>query len=158
MIIHLRQMPEGILHLEGSESAAPLGLEEADARPLGELTYSLAAGLSDGGLWVHGRLRLPVELTCVGCLERFAARVDVPEFALQIPLEGKESVDLTEWVREDIFLALPPYPKCDAGSTTPCPAAQFTRGSGPAESPASAADPPGSPFWDVLDQLKQPKQ
>lgn len=157
MIIHLRKMPDGILHLEGSESAAPLGLEEADAKPLGELTYSLDAGLSEGGLWVHGKLSLQLELTCVGCLERFPYSLEVPEFALQIPLEGKESVDLTEWVREDIFLALPPYPKCDVGSATECPAARLTKGSEPEERPAGAPDPAGSPLWDVLDKLNQPK-
>lgn len=152
MIIHLRQMPDGILHLEGSEDPSPLGLDEAGVLPLGELSYSLDAGLSDGGLWVHGRLSLPVQLTCVGCLDPFPSSIEVPDFAVQTPLGGKESVDLTEWVREDIFLALPPYPKCDAGMEKTCPAGLPPKGTGPDDK--SGPNPEGSPLWNVLDQLK----
>lgn len=150
MIIHLRKMPDGILQLSGSESAEALGLEEAGVEASGELSYELDAGLSEGGLWVHGKLSLPVRLECVGCLEKFDSVLEVPDFALQIPLEGKESVDLTEWVREDILLALPPYPKCNAGENQSCPAGLPPKGSGPEEGSA----PEVSPLWSALDQLK----
>ena len=57
MKVHLRQIPEGgTLHLEGEENAGPLGLEEAGAQAVGPLRYSLDVGLSEGGIFVTGRL------------------------------------------------------------------------------------------------------
>jgi uncharacterized protein len=150
MIIHLRQMEEGSLELQGEESADALGLEEVGAEAVGPLRYELTAGLSDGGLWAHGRLQISLRLTCVGCLEPFEISLTVPEFALQTELDGRESVDLTDWVREDILLALPPYPKCDAGPERRCPAT-FP----PVDyAPPGGSTPDENPAWAALDQIK----
>ncbi len=154
MIVHLRQIGDYPLPLQGKESAKELSLEEADVLPAGNLEYQLEAGLSDGGLWVHGRLRLPVRLTCVSCLEPFDFLVEVPEFSLQIEVGGKEHVDLTNWIREDILLALPPYPKCDSDGGRKCPTAF------PPVVSAPAGDVPGGPpsAWAALDQIKPQKK
>jgi len=46
--------------------------------------------------------------------------VRVEDFATQIELNGRETVDLTDAVREDILLALPPYPHCDWNGQNVC--------------------------------------
>ena len=148
MKIHLRQIPQGsTLHLEGEEDPRLLGLEEAGASAASPLYYSLDAGLSHGGLFVTGRLNLRVRMKCVACLEDFEVDLSVDSFAMQKELEGGEQVDLTPEIREDIHLALPAHPRCDAGGRKTCPAS-FPQAS------ADASQSPGTAAWDALDKLK----
>jgi uncharacterized metal-binding protein YceD (DUF177 family) len=148
MKVHLRQIPEGhTLHLEGSEDAAYVGLEEAGATALSPVEYSLDVGISDGGIFATGHLAVKVRLRCVACLEDFETELRVPEFALQKQLEGPELVDFSEEVREDIQLALPAYPRCDAEGRKTC-SASFP------QAPADSSPSPGASAWNALDQLK----
>jgi len=112
MKVHQRAIPQGdTLHLEGEEDPAGLELEEAEARPLTPLRYSIDVGLSDGGLFATGSLAITLELRCVATLELFPFEVEVDDFAMQMELSGRELVDLTPYVREDILLALPAHPR-----------------------------------------------
>ena len=154
MKVHLAQIPQGeTLHLEGEENAAPLELEAAGATPAGPLEYSLDVGLSDGGLFVTGRLAVPVRMTCVSCLEPFEREVVSDLFALQMELPGGELVDLTPEVREDIHLLLPAHPKCDQGGDKTCPA-RFPSGARTSPMPTEKAARPA--IWQALDQLNTP--
>ena len=74
--------------------------------------------------------------------------VAVPDFATQKELDGRELVDLTPEIREDIHLALPSYPRCDAGGGKTCPA------SFPRASADDASQPSGTAAWEALDKLK----
>ncbi|MGZ5553744.1 MAG: hypothetical protein ACXWHF_08905, partial [Chthoniobacterales bacterium] len=95
MKIHLRQIPEEGLHLEGEEDCPIPELEKDGVKCVGPLHYSLDLGISDGSLWANGRLSQPVEVSCVSCLERFVHVIEVPDFAVLTPLTGPEQVDLT---------------------------------------------------------------
>lgn len=151
MKIHLRQIPQGgTLHVEGEEDAGFLELEEAGARACSPLGHSLDVGLSGGGLFATGRIGLCVRLRCVACLDEFETRLTIDPFALQKELDGRESVDLTPEIREDIHLALPAHPRCDADGSKICPA-RFS------QAPADASQPPGNAPWDALDRLKTEK-
>lgn len=145
MKVHLLQIPQGeTLHLEGEESASGLDLHEAGAEAVTPLSYSLDIGLSDGGLFATGRLAIRVRMTCVKCLEPVELDIVVDPFSLQTELSGREQIDLTPFLREDIHLLLPPHPKCDEEAA--CPAADATTvGREPPERAASA--------WDALDKL-----
>ena len=152
MKIHLRQIPQGgTLHLEGVEDTGFLDLAEAGAHACSPLDYELDVGLSGGGLFATGRLSLCVRLRCVACLDEFETTLSIDPFALQKELDGRESVDLTQEVREDIHLALPAHPRCDAEGKKICPAS-FS------QAPAEASQPPGSAPWSILDGLKTEKQ
>ncbi len=152
MKIHLRQIPQGgTLHVEGDEDAGFLDLEEVGAQPCSPLEYQLDVGLSGGGLFATGRLSVCLRLRCVACLDEFETRLSVDPFALQKELDGRESVDLTEEVREDIHLALPAHPRCDAEGKKTCPA-RFL------QPPGDASQPPGNAPWSVLDGLKTEKR
>jgi uncharacterized protein len=153
MILHLRQMDHGNMSLEGHESAAPLGLEACGIGVAGDLKYRLEAGLSGGGLWVAGSLQLPVTLECAKCLEPLPWTIKIPEFALQVELEetgGRESIDLTPWLREDILLALPLYPKCDLVAGKTC----LARFQSTEFAPAGETPQEQNPAWSALDALK----
>jgi uncharacterized metal-binding protein YceD (DUF177 family) len=154
MKVHLAQIPPGeTLHLEGEEDSAPLGLQDAGAEALGPLRYSLDVGLSDGGLFATGSRGQKVRMTCVSCLEPFEREVEMPDFAIQRELDGRESVDLTPEVREDIHLLLPAHPRCDQGGDTTCPA-RFPAGARTSPMPTERTQRPA--IWEALDQLKTP--
>ena len=151
MKIHLRQIPHGgTLHLEDAEEARFLELEEIGARPVSPLRYVLDVGVSGGGIFATGRLSLRIRSRCVACLNEFETELIIEPFAFQEELDGRESVDLTLQMREDIHLALPAHPRCDADGRKICPA-RFS------QTPADATQPSGNAPWGVLDKLKTEK-
>ena len=151
MKIHLRQIPQGgTLHLEDAEEARFLELEEIDASAVSPLRYVLDVGVSGGGIFATGRLSLRIRSRCVACLNEFETELIIEPFVFQGELEGRESVDLTTQMREDIHLALPAHPRCDADGRKICPA-RFS------QAPADASQPPGNAPWGALDKLKTEK-
>ncbi len=147
MKIYLRQIPQGeTLHIEDEADPAFLELEAADIQPVSPLRYSLDVGISDDGLFAAGSLSVRVKMRCVACLEEFETEIAVDPFALQKELSGREEVDLAPEIREDIHLALPAHPRCDADGRKTCPAS-FP------QAPADASTPSG-PAWNALDKLK----
>ena len=158
MKIHLRQIPEEGLHLEGEEDGFGLDLPAEDqVNVTGPLCYSLDIGVSSDGLWATGELELDLELECVRCLEKFPYPLAVPDVAMQMELPPQESVDLTPQLREDILLALPAHPHCDWSGERVCPgrleakvdAASDKGVGGPAHAPSA---------WAVLDQFRKPTE
>ena len=154
MKVHLNQIPEGeTLYIEGEESVAALGLEEAGVVPVSPLHYSLDVGVSDGGLFATGSIKLRARFQCVSCLEDFEADVAVDPFSMQLELGGREWIDLTPEIREDIHLTLPAHPRCDSSGGPKCLAScnglpNASRDSVPEHASA----------WDALEKLKTKKQ
>ena len=145
MKVHLRQVPQDGLHLEGEEECPIPELEKDGIKCAGPLHYSLDLGISDGSLWANGAISQPIELDCVSCLERFVHKVEVPNFAFVTELTGPETIDLTPFVREDILLNLPAYPHCDRDGTRVCKAATVRIETEKVEQ---------RPDWSALDKLK----
>ena len=145
MKVHLKQIPAQGLHLEGEEDCPITELQSENVRCVGPLQYALDLGISGDSFWASGRLRQPVELECVSCLEKFAHTIEVPSFAVHRQLTGPETVDLTPFIREDILLNLPAHPHCDRDGHNVCTAPQ-----------AETAAPEGErkPDWSALDKLK----
>ena len=148
MKIHLRQIPPEGLHLENEDECAVVQMNSEEVRCAGPLRYILDAGISDGALWVHGDLTQPVELRCGRCLEPFAFEIKVKDFAVHTELTGPEEIDLTPFMREDILLNLPAYPRCDREGARVCPAPVTHEREDAEEGAKRAAD------WSALDQLK----
>ena len=148
MKVHTQQIPAEGKHLEGEQSSSILDLRDPQLlRALGPIDYSLDVGLSDGGLFATGKLGVDLEVQCVNCLELFRYPVRVADFACQVDLTGAETVDLTEPIREDILLALPPHPHCDWNGERDCKGAFHAASE---SEPSSEA----SEVWGALDQLK----
>jgi DUF177 domain-containing protein len=118
--VHLKQIPPEGLHLEGEEDCLISDLESDGIRCAGPMQCKIDIGVAEGSLWANGALTQPVELTCVGCLEKFVQDVKVPAFAVHTELRGPETVDLSPFMREDVLLNLPAHPRCDANGTRKC--------------------------------------
>ena len=151
MKVHVLQIPEDGKHYEGEESSDVLELKDAHARAraVGPIHYSLDVGLSEGGLFATGTVSAEVECECVRCLTKFRQVLEVPDFACQIELEGREMVDLTELIREDILLALPAHPHCDWSGENVCKADFLTDKVAVVEPLDDNRD-----VWKSLDKLK----
>ncbi len=147
MKIHLRQIPDDGLHLEGEEDCPIADLEKDGIVCTGPVRYAFDLGISEGALWANGTLDQPVEMTCVACLERFVHTIHVPQFALHTDLSGPEVVDLLPFVREDILLNLPAYPHCDRDGGRVCPAPHRT------PEPEGEVPEARKPDWSALDKL-----
>lgn len=145
--VHLRQVPPEGQHLEGEEYAGFLDLADIGANAAGPVRYSLDVGLSGGGVFATGRVSVPVELRCVACLQPFVFEAQVDPFAAQVEIDGRELVDLTPLVREELLLALPNHPRCDSISGHSCP---YQR----PETSGVGTQPPTESAWDQLDKLK----
>ncbi|MFI0347589.1 MAG: YceD family protein [Chthoniobacterales bacterium] len=146
--IYLRHIPEGdTFHFEGEVDATLLDLGDAGAKPIGPLHYDLQVGISEGGIFATGKLSQRVCMTCVGCLEDFEYEITTKEFAMQRELDGREEVDLTPEVREDIQLLLPMHPKCDLSGNGQCPV-KFSKAFSPAVRVIENND-----AWSILDNL-----
>ncbi len=157
MKVHFKQITEEGLCLEGEEADDVLGLgTEESARQAGPVRYALDIGRDDKSIWATGQVEVELDLECVRCLERFVFPLTIPDVALQIPIEGPAAIDLTPYVREDILLALPAYPRCDWAGDKVCVAAVLQ--SAPPSPSASVDSPepqgPTSPIWRDLDRLK----
>ncbi len=150
MKIHTKQIPPEGQHFEGEDPASILELNDPGTVPVSPVRYSLDAGLSDGGFFATGQLAVDMGCRCVGCLEQFILPVRVDDFACQLELDGREEIDLTGPVREDIILALPAHPRCDMVGGTVCPG--VVRENRSADTLSS--DEVQAPVWAALDQLK----
>ena len=152
MKVHLKQIPPEGLHLEGEEDCLISDLESEGIRCVGPMEYKIDIGVSEGSLWANGSLEQPVELTCVGCLEKFVHKIKVPAFALHTQLHGPETVELSPFLREDILLNLAAHPRCDAEGGRECRGAAKRRESGTEQPDRGAAKREHD--WGELDKLK----
>jgi uncharacterized metal-binding protein YceD (DUF177 family) len=155
MKVHVSQIPPEGLHVSGKESAQILDLRDPLAQPASDIRYALDVGLSEGGLFATGQIGVDLDLQCVACLETFRFPLEVPDFACQIELTGAEAVDLTDPIREDILLALPPHPHCDWNGKRACKGAPIPIPTGAAAAQALESEARRSKVvWGALDQLK----
>jgi uncharacterized metal-binding protein YceD (DUF177 family) len=152
MKIHLQQIPEGGVHLEGQETADILELNDPTIRPLENVTYSLSVQVQKNNLLVTGQLSLELELECVSCLRLFRYPLNVPDFVYETAVGGHETIDLTPAIREDILLVLPSHPRCDWDGHSECPGLRIEKGT----SIESVPEAPNA--WDALDELNLKKR
>lgn len=155
LIFNVRHLENTDLHLAGDLPVEDLELELQDEmlRPSGPLHYDLTVTDLDGALLVQGEMELPLEMECVRCLKKFTGPLKIEGWACHLPLTGEDAtlltndlVNLTPYLREDILLALPQHPLCEAGCDGLKPAANDTVRGDTSEKTSSA--------WAELDKLK----
>ena len=158
LAVNIRHLVKRELRLTGEISAGDLELDGLDelVRVLGPVQYDLQVEKMDRSLLVRGRLIARLECQCVRCLKPFVSTIDLPELAIDLPLEGEEAVpkegdfvDLTPCLREDMVLAFPQHPLCEPGcaglNRPPAPGAEARPGQ---ESQTT------STAWAALNKLK----
>ena len=123
LTFNIRHLEKKDLHLQGELPTTELELELQDEmiRPGKELTYDLEVQRLEGGALVQGKVRLPVEYTCVRCLKKFKRPLELNPWTVHLQLAGEDAVEvsndlvnLTPYLREDTLLALPQHPLCEA--------------------------------------------
>ena len=156
LTIHLHPLEKETVRLQGELPAEELDLDTHDEliRVTQPVRYDLEADLMEEAVLVQGSLAIDIDCECVRCLKPFRMPFKIDHWACHIPLTGDEkatvvndSVDLTPYLREDIFLAFPQHPVCSSecrGLAAPKP--KTTDESVP---PAAGASP-----WAALDKLK----
>ena len=153
--VKLTEIPEEGLQFTGETSTDIFAFAETETevRPRGPVSYDLH--LSRVGpelILAQGKLVGRFDLRCVVCLEHFPFTLTLDGYAADLDLPEDGVLDLTERVREDLLLELPPYPHCDRDGDDPdrkCPLASQL-----ADPDEKADDQDAGPSaWDALDGL-----
>jgi uncharacterized protein len=117
------------------------------------LHFDLEVEKMEDGLLIQGSLELAIDCECVRCLKPFTHQLKLAPWHCHVPLTGEgkalvesDCVDLTPYVREDIFLALPQHPLCD-------PECGGLNLQGLRDETAANSEPESS-VWAALDKLK----
>ena len=123
LFVNLRHLADRNVILNGELPASDLDIDSRDEMIHFEqaLAYELEVQKLDQSLLVRGQLRLTLNCECVRCLKAFTHRLEIEDWTCHIPLASEERapvvsdcVDLTPYVREDILLAFPQHPLCNA--------------------------------------------
>lgn len=155
MEVHLSDIPEEGLHLEGELPASIFELSATDPiRPMGPVRYEADIHAFDEAIVLHGRLAGSFQLQCGTCLEYFPYEADFPQWTSELDREaGQESFDLAVLVREDFLLSLPSHPRCDEYvEGRICPRAHLFEAE--AEDETSGDEGGGPGVWGALDDWK----
>ncbi len=154
-VISLEEFPEEGLHLVGEVDGAIFGIDDADLRCTGPLSYDVEVQLYDTELVLRGCVSAPFRLRCVRCLEEFDYELEIDDLTLSADVKGKLAIDLTEELREELVLELPAYPKCELMGEE-CKIndsfSDFRLDKDP-QPGVDSATPSGESVWDALDSF-----
>ncbi len=156
LTFNLHHLETKSLRLQGELSVAELDLDSRDemVRAAQPLHFDLELQRMEDAVLAQGTLELKLDCQCVRCLKAFQSTLKLEQWACHIPLSGEDkalvindSVDLTPYLREDIFLAFPQHPLCKKDCRGLVPKkAKAGRG---VDRPDDGASP-----WAPLDKLK----
>lgn len=155
LVIPLEDFPETGLKLSGELDSAILALDSADLQYSAGIHYELHAQVFDRELLVRGSLSLPCSMRCVRCLDSFDYCITTPSFSLTFELGDSPALDITDALREELILAIPPYPKCEFVDKE-CQILDLNRDFRLDKAPPSGVDsatPSSKSVWDALDHL-----
>lgn len=119
------------------------------------LAYELDASLQPDGVLLQGSLSTRLDCACARCLKSFQFPLEIDDFSALAPLSGEDAMvrdgdfgDLTPFLREDIYLALPTNPLCRPECRG------LARKASSRDSRLEASKGEGPSPWAALDQLK----
>jgi uncharacterized metal-binding protein YceD (DUF177 family) len=159
VLVNLRQLKLKSMRLQGELPITELDYSHPDeCLELGfPLKYDLEAQWLEESVLVQGSLQILLRCSCVRCLKKSDYRVELKNWVCQLGSAGEEKmvvvndcVDLTSYLREDILLAFPQHPLCDAGCRGLPPSEM--KGDSPSHGP-KPLEASASP-WDLLDKIK----
>lgn len=159
--VHLNDLPpEGMQFIGELRPAVFVEHDAAGPIPTGITKFDVQVTLDKDLVIVEGEVTSEFELECCRCAEKFPWKLELNPYVGETEREGRSNLDLTEFLREDILLALPAYPHCEDSSdaTRVCPAVgRFASASeyvpiSEDHTTVSANDP-----WAVLDEVKPRK-
>lgn len=155
--VNLKLLEKDTEHLKGDLPPEEFGAELVDPLMKFEepLHYDLEVDEQDEGVLVQGTLKTRLSCQCARCLKAFKLKLQVDDFAALAPYEGEGAMvcegdfgDLTPYLREDIYLALPTNPLCKPECRG------LARKASARDSRLKASEGSGPSPWAALDQLK----
>ncbi|MBI4791102.1 MAG: DUF177 domain-containing protein [Chloroflexi bacterium] len=150
-----------------------IGTLDPDIHPLTTLDGHIQLIRTADGILARGTLNTSVELTCSRCVEPFSLPIrftleeefqptidittganlpvlDEQEAATQI--DAHHILDLTEVVRQDILLAIPPFPVCRSKCAGLCPQCGQNWNEGPCDCTEDKVDPRFEALRELLEE------
>ena len=158
VLVNLRHLDAHNIQLEGELPVAELDIDTRDEviQAKHPLKYDLDVQKMDDSLLIQGNLHLDLDCKCVRCLKEFTYPLELPNWALHLPLKGDDQVavindcvDLTPYIREDILLEFPRHPLCEADCRG-LPGMSPGKG----ENAAAPKKTSGAAAWTELNKLK----
>lgn len=120
---NLEHLGKKNLFLQDVLPAEELDLDKADEliHLPNPLNYDLEVQRNEHNLLVQGKLSVLLACECSRCLKPFTQEIVLDPWVCHLSLEGEDQVavindcvDLTPYIREDIVLAFPQRPLCEA--------------------------------------------
>lgn len=148
---------------------------DPDIVPLSALDGSIQLIRTADGILARGSLNMSVELVCSRCLEPFsmplriaveeefrptidiatgASLPHMDEDEVATAIDDHHILDISEVVRQDILLAIPPAPICRSACVGLCPQCGKNWNEGPCECKDEATDPRFDALRTLLDSQR----
>ena len=149
---------------------------DPDLVPLTELDGTIKMIRTVDGVLVMGKLHASIELICSRCTDPFAmplqftieeefrptldittgANLPLPEDDEEATrIDGHHELDLTEVIRQDMLLAVPPFPICRSQCAGLCPQCGQNWNDGPCECKHEDIDPRFQALKQLLDKSER---
>lgn len=139
-VAQLLKAPAGSDLRESVEDELPT-LRDDDVMVVGPVTGQVRFQRTNYGVLATGEVQATVQLECVRCLQAFEQPLTVPFTAMYHPtievvsgrplppaedeegflIDDRHHLDLSEMLRQEIILALPPIPLCKPDCAGICP-------------------------------------
>lgn len=151
LIVDLGRLEDGTHeHLKGCLSRDVLELDDLEQlHPAGDIEYDLQCDRLGDELLVRGHLTLGCDCICSRCGCDFYTQFLESSFCESLEIQGLDTIDLTDSVREGIILALPTYPICKEECQGVCLRCGQDLNAGPCRCAQQGVSSP----WDALDQF-----
>jgi len=118
--IHVDQIPESGLELIETCEPSSLDLGREDIRFTEPINLSARITRTGNFISVDLKIDAAVHLDCSRCLEEFTAPL-AKQINLNLPVENRDTIDITDNVREEIILGYPLKPLCRPDCRGLCP-------------------------------------
>lgn len=137
--------------IDGELPASILAVHDGDRLTCpNPITYELSAKIVRQSLLVEGRVRTQVECQCDRCLTQYTQAIENSAICHYCEIPDDKIVDLTEEIREDIIVEVPPKFLCSPRCAGICPSCGANLNT---ERCHCAAPQAGADDWHPLDQL-----
>ncbi len=111
MKIHVNHIPEEGCKEHAAYDPSKLDMERMDIHLPEPFTVDAFLTMADKELVVNADIRCPLHMTCGRCLEKFVLNLHT-DAIFSYKVDPTDVVDITEDVRQEIFLAYPMIPVC----------------------------------------------
>jgi len=120
MKIYIDQIPDTGLELSETCEPSSLDLNRPDIRLTEPINISARISKGTNFISVNLAIEISMRLNCSRCLEEFTVPKSL-ETKLNLPIENRDAIDLTDNLREEIMLNYPLKPLCRPECRGLCP-------------------------------------